>query len=176
MQWEGNNRMPTILTFPGTLPGGNDYAGMTSTIDFYATAAAVANTNLPAHCEGKNLLPLLRGDKEPNPDDALFWHSHGSQIARWKQWRIVKFGKEKHWRLYNIKSDPGELSDLANQKVKMMLGSANRLGELVEDLLNVSRIEQGRLSINLEIIQVEPVVEGVMSELQVQADNNPDRP
>jgi signal transduction histidine kinase len=64
----------------------------------------------------------------------------------------------------------GELTDLAQQKVTMMLGSADRLSELVEDLLNVSRIEQGRLTISYEVVQIEPIIEGVMAELQVQAD------
>ena len=113
LQWEGNFRMPTILTFPGTLPAGTEYNGMASTMDFYATAAAVANTKVPVHCEGKNLLPLLRGEKRPNTDDALFWHTYTSRAARWKQWRIVKFGKEKNWRLYDIEKDPGETTDLA---------------------------------------------------------------
>lgn len=113
LQWEGNFRMPTILTFPGTLPAGKEYKGMASTMDFYATAAAVAKTRLPDHCEGKNLLPLLRGEKEHNPDNTYFWHTYTSRASRWKQWRIVKFGKETSWRLYNIEEDPGETTNLA---------------------------------------------------------------
>jgi len=115
LQWEGNFRMPTILTFPGTLPAGKEYKGMASTMDFYATAAAVAKTELPGHCEGKNLLPLLRGEKKSNSDDSLFWHTYTSRAARWKQWRIVKFGEEQQWRLYNIEADPGETTDLATK-------------------------------------------------------------
>jgi arylsulfatase A-like enzyme len=113
MQWEGNYRMPTILAFPGTLPAGKEYAGMASTLDFYATAAAIAGTELPKHCEGKNLMPLLLGEKNPNPDDALFWHTHGTQAARWKQWRLVKYREEQNWRLYDIEQDPTEQNDLA---------------------------------------------------------------
>lgn len=113
LQWEGNFRMPTILTYPGTLPAGKEYKGMASTLDFYATSAAVANTNLPGHCEGRNLLPLLCGEEKPDPDDALFWHTYTSRAARWKNWRIVKFGNEENWRLYNIEADPGETTDLA---------------------------------------------------------------
>lgn len=64
----------------------------------------------------------------------------------------------------------GDMTDLAQDKVTMMLASADRLNELVEDLLNVSRIEQGRLTISFEIIQIEPIVEAVMDELRVQAD------
>jgi len=112
-QWEGYYRMPTILTFPGTLPAGKEYGGMASTIDFYATAAAVAGVKLPGHCEGKDLLPLLLGEKEPNPDEALFWNTHKVQAARWKQWRIVKYDKETTWRLYNIEKDPAEKIDLS---------------------------------------------------------------
>ena len=113
MQWEGNYRMPMILTFPGTLPAGREYKGMASTLDFYATAAAIARTKLPRDCEGRNLLPLLLGKEKPNPDKALFWHTHKVQATRWKQWRIVKYDKETTWRLYDIQKDPAERTDLA---------------------------------------------------------------
>ncbi len=115
MQWEGNFRMPTILTFPGTLPAGKEYNGMASTVDFYATAVAVAGVELPEHCEGNDLLPLLLGKKKPNSDAALFWNTRGVQAARWKQWRIVKYGDEANWRLYNIDNDPVEKIDLATK-------------------------------------------------------------
>jgi len=113
MQWEANYRMPMILTFPGTLPAGREYDGMASTIDFYATAAAIARTKLPKDCEGKDLLPLLLGKEKANPDEALFWHTHKCQAARWKTWRIVKYDNEIPWRLYDLQTDPAERTDLA---------------------------------------------------------------
>jgi hypothetical protein len=118
--------MPTILTFPGTLPAGKQYKSMSSTLDFYATAAALAQTRLPEHCEGNDLLPLLRGEQQPDPDVALFWHTYTSRIARWKQWRIVKFGEQTSWRLYDIEADPGETTDLAAQHVGVTAEMANR--------------------------------------------------
>ncbi len=126
LQWEGNYRMPTIVSFPGTLPAGETYTGMSSTIDFYATAAAVAQTELPAHCEGKNLLPLLLDKQQPDPDRILFWNTHGSQITRWKQWRIVKFRDEKSWRLYNIEADPLETTDLSGEHPEIVKTMAER--------------------------------------------------
>ena len=59
------------------------------------------------------MLPLLLGKAKPNPDEALFWNSRGVQAARWKQWRLVKYGKEAAWRLYDIKNDPAEKTDLS---------------------------------------------------------------
>jgi len=113
MQWEGNFRMPTILTFPGTLPACTRYDGLTSTLDFYATAAAAAGIPLPEHCDGKDLLPRLLGSTRPDPDEALFWNTSGVEAARWKQWRLVMYRKDANWRLYDIETDPAEKTDLA---------------------------------------------------------------
>lgn len=126
LQWEGNYRMPTIITYPGTLPAGTSYAGMSSTLDFYPTAAAVAGTPLPAHCDGKNLMPLLLGQAQADPDEMLFWDTHGSRIARWRQWRIVRFRDEPAWRLYDIEADPGETTNLAAQHSDVMTAMAGK--------------------------------------------------
>ena len=66
----------------------------------------------------------------------------------------------------------GKLSKLAQEKVTMMVSSADRLSDLVEDLLNVSRIEQGRMIFELERLDIVPIIEEVMDELKVQAKEN----
>ena len=119
LQWEGNFRMPSIVSFPGTLPQGEASDMMTSTIDFYATAAALAKTPLPEHCEGVDLMPILLGEQEPDADRILFFNTHGSEIARWKEWRIVKF-RGGPWRLYNIDADPRETTDLATEHPEVL--------------------------------------------------------
>ncbi|MBI4121826.1 MAG: HAMP domain-containing histidine kinase [Parcubacteria group bacterium] len=68
-----------------------------------------------------------------------------------------------------VEGSLGEMSPLAKEKATMMSGSADRLNDLVEDLLNVSRIEQGRLSLNLELADVSAIIKAVMAELDVQA-------
>ncbi len=134
LQWEGNYRMPTIVSHPGTLPAGKTFTGMSSTIDFYATAAALAGTALPEHCEGVNLMPLLLGEREPDPDRILFWNTHGSQITRWKQWRIVKFRDEASWRLYDIEADPGETTDLATKHPEVVESMASRYQAWLDEM------------------------------------------
>ncbi len=59
------------------------------------------------------MLPLLLGKTQPNPDEALFWNTSGVQAARWKQWRLVKYRREATWRLYDIRNDPTEKTDLS---------------------------------------------------------------
>ncbi|MFA5085978.1 MAG: HAMP domain-containing sensor histidine kinase [Candidatus Paceibacterota bacterium] len=48
--------------------------------------------------------------------------------------------------------------------------STERLGNLIEDLLNVSRIEQGRLKMEMKEMDVWPVVEETVKEMKVQSD------
>jgi signal transduction histidine kinase len=48
----------------------------------------------------------------------------------------------------------GELPKEAEEKLKLVLRESNRLHELVEDLLDVSRIEQGRVTLELKPINL----------------------
>lgn len=65
----------------------------------------------------------------------------------------------------------GKIENEEMQKsLKKVMALTNRLNELVDDLLNVSRIEQGRLSVENENIEIEPIVEEIISQLKVSAD------
>lgn len=49
--------------------------------------------------------------------------------------------------------------------------SSERLNSLIEDLLNVSRIEQGRLKMDIKEIEIWPLIEETIKEMKIQADN-----
>lgn len=48
--------------------------------------------------------------------------------------------------------------------------SVDRLGALIEDLLNVSRIEQGRIEIESKNVDVVPIIKEIVEQLKVSAD------
>lgn len=48
--------------------------------------------------------------------------------------------------------------------------SSERLNNLIEDLLNVSRIEQGRLKMDVKDMEVWPLIEETVKEMKIQAD------
>lgn len=126
LQWEGNFRMPTILRMPGTLEKGTRFDEFSTTLDFYTTAVALAGGKRPVHCEGNDLMALLKGEKRIDPDQAYFWNTHGSEIVRWKRWRLVRFRKQTPWRLYDIEEDPGETKDLAARHDDIVRNFAER--------------------------------------------------
>jgi arylsulfatase A-like enzyme len=119
-QLEGWVHTPTIVSWPGRIPSGKTYDGLMCTMDFYATVASVVGKPLPKRCEGKNLLPYLRGEANGDAHEALYWHNVDPEDAprrnlramRWKQWRLIKY--PDGWRLFDLKADPKETRDLSN--------------------------------------------------------------
>lgn len=63
-----------------------------------------------------------------------------------------------------------QINDKVRESLKMMNESSDRLRSLIEDLLNVSRIEQGRLKMDVAPTDVWPLIEQTVKELTVQAD------
>jgi signal transduction histidine kinase len=66
--------------------------------------------------------------------------------------------------------DAEKLSKDENKEYLSIINiSSERLNNLIEDLLNVSRIEQGRLKMDLKEIDVWPTIEETVKELKIQA-------
>lgn len=65
----------------------------------------------------------------------------------------------------------GQMPAPIEENVKKIYESNERLITLVEDLLNISRIESGKLQFNFEPCQLEDIVSSVVEELAVPASN-----
>jgi signal transduction histidine kinase len=63
----------------------------------------------------------------------------------------------------------GAFEGVAREKMQVTMLLTNRLGDLVEDLLNVSRIEQGRMKIDSAPVQPEEVIKSIMDEFEAPA-------
>lgn len=68
----------------------------------------------------------------------------------------------------------GTFGKIENPEIEKALNTAaksnNRLEGLVEDLLNVSRIEQGRLPVAMASVEIEPIIRDIVSQIKVSAD------
>jgi signal transduction histidine kinase len=62
------------------------------------------------------------------------------------------------------------VNDEAKEYLSIIDVSSERLNSLIEDLLNVSRIEQGRLKMDFKDIEIWPLVEETIKEMKIQAD------
>ena len=89
-------------------------------IDIMATALEVAGVEYPDTFEGrdlkpidgKSLLPILHGE-EREGHEAMYWEHFGSSAIRSGKWKLVRFGTETDWKLYNLATDRTETTDLS---------------------------------------------------------------
>jgi arylsulfatase A-like enzyme len=108
-KWDGGVHEPYIIRWTGRLPAGATFDGLSSTMDFYATAAALTNNESPANLDGTNLIPYLTGAKEGEPHRDLYFHGHARAVRSGK-WRMTVDGG-----LFDIHVDPAETTDLSNE-------------------------------------------------------------
>ncbi len=95
---------------------------MMCTFDFYPTMLAAAKLPFPEHLDGVDVMPYLTGKKKGDVRDYIYWYNKGSenrtrnlQAVRWGKWRLYRTLPEDPWRLYDLKKDPREDNDVADQ-------------------------------------------------------------
>jgi arylsulfatase len=61
--------------------------------------------------EGRSLQPAIKN--EPVERDAIYWEHEGNAGVRAGDWKLVRFGRDGAWELYDMKTDRTEQNDLA---------------------------------------------------------------
>lgn len=140
---------PTIMSWPGVIPKGKRFKGMSCTLDFFATIAAAAGIEAPKHLDGVDLLPYLRDEKKGSPHEILYWLNNQPDDAprrhlvavRWKQWRLYRQREKDPWQLFDLVKDPQELSNVAKEFPKVVEQMAARHAEWKKSHVPPPKIE-----------------------------------
>lgn len=116
--YEGAIRVPFMVQWKGRLPSGNVYDKPVSSMDIFATAAAIAGAKTPKQVEGKNLIPYLTGRDTGSPHETLFWRQGGKTALRHGDWKLLRMGRklksdQAQWELYDLANDISETRNLA---------------------------------------------------------------
>ena len=82
MLTEGGIRVPFIVHWKGTIPGGQVYRHAVISLDVAATANALAGLPPDPALDGVNLMPYLSGKNPGAPHDWLFWRWMGAGHVR----------------------------------------------------------------------------------------------
>lgn len=88
--WDGGQREPCIIRWPGKIPAGHVSDVPAMTIDLLPTIAHLIGGELPKHeIDGKNIWPIIAGEKNAkSPHDAycFYWinHLHAIRAGKWK--------------------------------------------------------------------------------------------
>lgn len=90
--FEGGQRVPCIMAFPGTISAGAVCSNIASTIDLLPTFAALAGAPLPSRkIDGISILPLLTGNFSANPRNEFYYYyrQNSLEAVRKGDWKLV---------------------------------------------------------------------------------------
>lgn len=143
---EGGCNTPFIVSYPNgiekRLNGTIDKTNYGHVADIMATLVELTGAEYPkvrdGHnvqpMEGTSLLPILKG-KEVKRTKPIIVEHEGNKMLRYGDWKIVQEYTETAWMLYNLKKDPTEIYNLAEEEslklqemVKLYQSEAKRIG------------------------------------------------
>jgi arylsulfatase A-like enzyme len=116
--YEGGIRVPLIVWWPGRVKAGTTSSLPSAFWDFMATFAELYDFTPPKDTDGISFLPTLLGQTQTNRHEFLYWEFHEGgfkQAVRAGDWKAVRFGEDGPLELYNLKTDLGEKTDVADK-------------------------------------------------------------
>ncbi|MBN2862015.1 MAG: sulfatase [Bacteroidales bacterium] len=164
--WEGGQRVPCIMRWPGVIPAGEICNQLASSIDIFPTLAAITGAELPQNkIDGVNIMPLMLGDKEAEPRKEFYYYyqQNSLEAVQLDSWKLVLPHRGRTYRgvnpgndgwpgptgteiieapeLYDLRRDPGEWYDVAQlypEKVEELNALAEKAREDLGDDLTKS--------------------------------------
>lgn len=127
--YEGGQRVPCIMWWPGQIPAGTECDEIASTMDMMPTLSKLAGTTPPADrsIDGHNIWPLMSGKAgAKSPYSAfIYYRAEAIRVGNWKyrtgaehgSWFKKKKGMKnpKVEQLFNLKEDIGEQENLIDR-------------------------------------------------------------
>ena len=113
--------LPLLVAAPGLTRGGRT-ASLAELIDLYPTLCDLAGLEVPSHCEGRSLFPVLqdpsRSVREAAQSRFSRFKSHLGRAVRTSEFRYVEWTEKEGGavaarELYDHRVDPDETRNLA---------------------------------------------------------------
>jgi arylsulfatase A-like enzyme len=147
--WDGGHRVPFIAQWPAQIPAATESSQTASLVDFFATAAAIVDADIPDNAaeDSFNLLPALLGTAtEPIRETTIHHSASGCFAIRKGEWKLLihqgsggnaydDFSDQSPVQLYRIDEDEGEDHNLHKTHLEIVK-------ELAEDFVQI--LEAGR--------------------------------
>ena len=145
--WEGGQRVPCIMRWPGVIPAGTECNELALSMDLHPTIAAITGATLPSDrtIDGKDIRPLMQAEKDAeSPHESFFYYKRNSiEAVRSGQWKLhIRKDDEEMQQLYNLESDIGETENLYAQHPEIVADLQTKIDacrrELGDDATGIS--------------------------------------
>jgi arylsulfatase A-like enzyme len=123
--YEGGLKVPTVISWPGTIPAGSFSEQMNLSMDIYPTLLEIAGLEPKQPIEGRSFLPVMLGEKAPAEERTLYFTRreggtrYGGQsvyAVRKGDWKLLQNSPYEPYELYNLLQDPQEKNNLMDSE------------------------------------------------------------
>ncbi|MFW6132935.1 MAG: sulfatase [Planctomycetota bacterium] len=147
--WEGGQRVPCIVRWPGRVPAGSTCRELATAMDVLPTFAALAGAAAPDDrvIDGKDIRPLLLGEPgAASAYEALFYYRRRHlRAVRRGPWKLhVATGDRSEPELYNLDDDIGEQDNVAGSNPDVVARLDKLADACREDIGDAAVSAEGR--------------------------------
>ena len=154
--WEGGQRVPCLVRWPGRVAPGRVSTELATAMDLFPTLARLCGATLPADrtIDGRDITPLLLDPAATSPHEVfLYYFMDDLEAVRSGRWKL-HFAKHREpvAALYDLVADPGETTDVRAshpdvvaeleahaERARTSLGDA-RLDRVGDDVRPIGRV------------------------------------
>ncbi len=135
--YDHSMRAPLIMAGPG-IPAGKQSDALCYLLDIFPTLGALAGIEPPEGSEGRSLVPVLAGRADTHRDVLLTAYTKVQRAVRDDRWKLIVYPQVNKTQLFDLKTDPAEMHDLANdprhaEDVKRLTARLEAEQKLVDD-------------------------------------------
>ena len=113
--YEHSMRVPLIITGPG-IPRGKTSNALVYLFDLFPTLAELCKIPPLRETDGQSLVPVILGKSEGVRSSLFTAYRHTVRAVRTNEWKLIRYPERDYNQLFNLKNDPLELNNLAEQE------------------------------------------------------------